>query len=246
MTAALLLAAALNAAPPQGGVLPGEVAAYDHLLAAQARAADKAFTGSVCDEAQVEVISITPTQVSDRPGLIAWHEKVRVTGCGHSAIENANVGRFGGDPPWQIATGLPGVSIADMTLQRSTLAPAVAQAKIGLSADCQTVSLRDVYLAAKQGDVELYAPGVPPTHVGAGHPAVELPAAALHMVDQLSVADAWMEVWPFEVCGHDRTLGVVFIPLKDHQSTMHIFLPIWQQIEAHGQRAGPVAVSPGE
>jgi len=66
------------------------------------------------------------------------------------------------------------------------------------------------------------------------------------MLDKLSLSEAWMEVWPFNICGHDRTLAVVFIPLKDHTSSLYLFLPVWQQVEAHGPGARPVAVSPAE
>ena len=66
------------------------------------------------------------------------------------------------------------------------------------------------------------------------------------MLDKLALSDAWMEVWPFNICGHDRTLGVVFIPLKDHSASLSLFLPIWQQIEAHGPGARPPAISPVE
>ena len=53
-----------------------------------------------------------------------------------------------------------------------------------------------------------------------------------------------MEVWPFKVCDTDRTLGVLFIPKKDGSSSLFLFLPIWQQVEAHGPGAVPAPVSP--
>jgi hypothetical protein len=242
MFVGLLLAAALVAGPPRGGVLAGEEAAYQAMLAARARAANNAFMNAACDDAKVETIAIQPWRIVDRPDLIVWRARVSVTGCGHSAVENVNIGRLDGSPPWRMTTGLPGTTLADMNLQEHTLPAAVAQARAGLPADCQPVSLNDVYLAARPGDVDLSAPGAPRPKPRVGHPGIALPDAA-GPADKLALSEAWMEVWPFNVCGHDRTLGVVFIPLKNHTESLHVFLPIWQQIEAHGPGAGPAPVS---
>ncbi|HEY5071240.1 MAG TPA: hypothetical protein VII63_04330 [Caulobacteraceae bacterium] len=229
------MAAAIAASPPQGGVLPDERRTYDAMLAAQVRAANNTFTGSACDTAKVEVVSITPWKITDHPEWIVWRERVRVTGCGHSSIENVNMGRMGGTPLWRMTTGLPGESLADMPLQESTYPAAGAEARDDLPPDCQGVTLNDVYVAARAGGVDLLLPGVPLPGVRTGRPAVGLPETARPFLDKLALSDAWMEVWPFEVCGHDRTLGVVFIPLKDQSATVHLFLPIWQ----HGPGARP-------
>jgi len=241
MTLGLLLAAGVMTSPPQGGVLPGEQVEYDAMVATQARAANKTFSGSGCDDARIEVVSITPAQISDHPDLIVWREKVRVSGCGHSAVENLNVGRLGGRPPWRITTGLPGYSLADMNLQSSTFPAAAAQAKAGLPADCQAESLADVYVAARPGGVDIVLPGAPARAPVGGRPTVTIQGTTMPL-DKLQLSGAWMEVWPFEACSHDRTLGVVFIPLKDGTASQYLFLPVWQQIEAHGPGARPAAV----
>jgi hypothetical protein len=111
------MAVAIAASPPRGGVLAGETAQYEALVAAQVRAADKAFTESDCPGSKLEVVSSIPAKAADHPEVIIWREKVRVTGCGHSSIENINIGRVGGDPPWRMKTGLPGETYADMNLQ---------------------------------------------------------------------------------------------------------------------------------
>jgi hypothetical protein len=244
MPTALFLAAALSAAIPQGGVLPEEKAAYDILLATQVRAANDQFSGSPCADAKVEVVSVEPWRIVNNPTVIVWRERVRVTGCGHSAIENVNAGRVGGSPPWRMTTGLPGTSLADMTLQGATLPAAVTQAKAGLAADCQSISLKDVYVAARPGGVDFALPGSPAAQPRKGHPGITLPDTAKPMLDKIDLSAAWMEVWPLTICGHDRTLGVVFIPLKDRSAIAPLFLPIWQQIEAHGPGAIPAPVSP--
>jgi hypothetical protein len=205
------------------------------MLATEARAANKKFTGSACDNAKVEVVSITPWQITNHPEWIVWREKVRVAGCGHTSNENVNVGRLGGTPPWRMTTGLPGVSLADMTLQESTYPAALAQARDGLPADCQAATLSDVYVAARAGGVDLFLPGVPLPEARNGRPALGLPETAKPFLDRLDLSGAWMEVWPFEVCGHDRALGVVFIPLKDQSARLHLFLPVWQ----HGPGSRP-------
>ena len=237
--AALAAATALAATPPPGGVLPGEQAAYDAMVAEQARAA-AAMWGGPCADTEVAVVSSTPVKITDHPDLAAWREKVRVSGCGQSAVENLSVGRLGGSPPWKITFGLPGDSFADMRLQQSTLPAALAQVRPGLPADCRVAKLGDVYLAARPGGVEILAPGAtddgrsPP-----GRPRVTLPDSMASMSARLDVSKAWMEVWPLSVCGRDRTLGVVFIPLKVAAESATLFLPIWQQIEAHGPDARP-------
>jgi hypothetical protein len=241
MSVGLILAAAISASLPTGAVLPTEQATYDAQLATAARAADTTFAGSVCDGARVEVVSIAPWEVLDHPGLIVWRERVRVTGCGRSSIENVNVGRFGGDPPWRMTTGLPGESLADMTLQQSTFQAAAAEARTGLPADCQGHALGDIYVAARPGGVDITPAGVAPPPQRNGHPSVTLPDSPQFSSEKLSPAGAWMEVWPFTFCGHDRTLGVVFIPLKDQNASLYLFMPVWQQIEAHGPGARPAA-----
>jgi len=242
MSAGLLLVAALTTLPPQGGVLLGEAAAYDAMLASQARAANNVFAGSACADAKVEVVSIRPWKIADHPDLIVWREKVRVTGCGHTTIENINIGRVGGSPPWRMTTGLPGDSLADMSLQASTFPAATAEARTGLATGCQSVFLSDVYLAALPGGVDVLPPGAPTPHAH-GRPTIGLPDTAKPMLDKFALSEAWMEVWPFNMCGHDRTLGVVFIPMKDHSASVYLFLPIWPQIEANGPGARPAAVT---
>jgi len=244
MSAGLLLAAALTASIPQGGVLPGEAAAYDAMLASAARSANDSFAGSACPDARVEVVSISPVRIADQPKLVAWRDKVRVSGCGKAAIQNVNIGRVGGSPPWRMSTGLPGESLADMNLQASAFQAAAAQARTGLGAECQSLSLNEVYLAALPGGIDVSPPGVRAPQPRAGRPAIGLPEAYRPMLGKLALSDAWMEVWPFEICGNDRTLGVVFIPLKDHSASAYLFLPIWQSIKEDGPDARPAAVSP--
>jgi hypothetical protein len=242
----LLLAAAVVAVPPQNGVHPDERAAYDALLDGAARAADKTFSGAACDDAKVEVVEIIPWKITDHPDLVVWKERVRVTGCGHSSIENINVGRVGGAPPWRMSTGLPGESLADMTLQQSTLTDAAAAAREGLPSDCQARSLGDIYVAARPGGMDISPAGAAPPAYRKGRPQVTLPETANPMLDKLDLAEGWMEVWPFKFCGNDRMLGVVFIPLRDRTASIHLFLPVWQQIEAHGAGARPAAAPPDQ
>lgn len=236
--AAAVLAAA---SPPPGGVLPAEQSTYDVMLTEQAQTADAMFNGSRCHDAKVNVVALTPWKITDHPDLIVWREKVRVTGCGRTSVENVNVGRFGGSPPWRITSGLPGDSLADMNLQQSTYPAAVAQARQGLDASCE-VQLRDVYIAARSGEVDVRQPGANASKSRKGQPQIVLPDNIEPYLDTLDLSSAWMEVWPFQVCDRDRTLGVVFLPRKDRAASLSLFLPIWPQIEAHGPGARPAAV----
>jgi hypothetical protein len=238
MLSVLAAVALASATLPAGGVLPTEQAAYDTMLAQQARAADATFSGSPCDDAKIDVTAVVPGKIADRPDLIVWRVKVRVVGCGRASTENVNVGRFGGSPPWRMTTGLPGDSLADMNLQQSALPSAAAQARQGLDAGC-SVRLADVYVAARSGGVDVIPPGGAATQSHNGHPQITLPENAQPYLADLDLPNAWMEVWPLKVCDKDRTLGVVFIPRKDRTASLFLFLPVWQQIEAHGPGARP-------
>src|SRR5580698_123401 len=158
MISLVVAATVLAVMPPAGGVEVSEQAAYDQMLAAQARGADKMYAGSACGTSKVEVVSITPWKITDHPDLVVWRERVRVTGCGRSSIENVNVGRLGGSPPWKMVSGVPGESLAEMNLQSSAYPAAVENARQGFAADCR-VSLADAYIAALPGDADVELPG---------------------------------------------------------------------------------------
>jgi hypothetical protein len=55
----------------------------------------------------------------------------------------------------------------------------------------------------------------------------------------LDLTKAWAEVWPFTLCGQDRTSLVVFMPLRQGGQSFYLFLPVWEQILAHGPGARP-------
>jgi hypothetical protein len=239
----IIAAAAIVTALPPGGVLANEQPAFQEMLAKQARAADAAFAGSSCEDANVEPISIMPWKIDEHPDLVVWREKVRVTGCGRTAIENINVGRLGGSLPWRMTNGLPGDTLAEMPLQQNTLPAAIAKAREGLDATCKS-QLADVYIAARPGQMDVVAPGATPSLREAWRPRIDLPDNLNPLLALLDLPNAWMEVWPFTVCGRDRTTGVVFIPKKDRTASLYLVLPVWHQIEAHGAGARPAAAPP--
>lgn len=241
MPIGLLIAAAVAASPLQGGVLPGETNRYDAMVAAEARAADRRFSGEACPDATVEMVSTAEAKLIDNPRLVAWRQRVRVTGCGHSSVENISVARSGDEPPWRMAAGLPGETYTDTILQGTVYPAAFAQAKIGVADDCKTETLGDIYVAARPGNLDVAAPGAAPVTASRDRPMVSLPATLEPLRDKLALGAAWLEVWPFAACGHDRTLGVVFIPLKDQSKSLYLFIPIWRQVDANGavQRPSP-------
>jgi hypothetical protein len=107
-------------------------------------------------------------------------------------------------------------------------------------------TLSDVYIAARPGGMDVLPPGAPHSQVYQGRPGITLPDTFAPILDQLALPRAWMEVWPFEACGHDRTLGVVFVPLKDQAKTLFLFIPVWQQVDASGSIQRPKPASPEE
>ncbi|MFT4252828.1 MAG: hypothetical protein QM608_10110 [Caulobacter sp.] len=238
----MFVAAALAVAgPPPGGVLPAEQAAYDAMIAEQAKIADARFNGSRCDDAQVEVVAVRPWKITDHPDMIVWRVKARITGCGRTAVENLSIGRFEGAPPWRMAGGLPGNSLVEMDMQEDLYRAAVAEVRKGLDAGCET-RLADVYVAAKPGDLSVALPGARRPEPSKGRPGIVLPESLLPYVDALDLKGAWVEVWPFQVCGRDRTLGVTLLPEKNRRGALPMFMPIWIEVEAHGPRARPPPV----
>ena len=244
MSTVLLFAAALAVATPPGGVLPDEKAAFDAMVSAQALAAFATFSGGACDEAQVEPLSVAPVKIADKPELVVWREKLRVTGCGRSAVENLNIARVGGAATWRMTFGLPGETLTDMQLQGSAFPAALAQARVDLPADCQALKVKDIYLGARPGGMDVAPPDAPIPGGDATRPKVVLPGDVAPIVDKLKLSAAWMEVWPIELCGHDRTQAVVFIPMRDEPQALYIFTPIWRGVAADGPGALPKAAPP--
>ena len=237
MIAGYVFAAALSALP-EALVHADEVATYEALLVKTAHDADAAFAGSPCPDAAIEHELRQPVKIGDRPDLAAMRERMKVTGCGRTTNHNVNVVRFGGSPPWRMAVGLPGESLADMALQQSTWPSAMTQVRVGLPSDCNGQRLQDVYVAARPGHVDVPPPGAKGATTP-GHFSLQLPPNVEAQRDNLDLTRAWVEVWPFTVCGKDRTLGVAFIPLRGQSKSAYLFLPIWPMIEAQGPGARP-------
>jgi hypothetical protein len=233
----LLAAAAVTTAPSPEGVHSDERAAYGALLEQQALAADAQFSGA-CPGAKTEHVSTQPWKVADQPNLPVWREKVRVTGCGHTAIENINVARVGGAPPWRLVYGLPGDSLlVDIQAQQAAVATALSNAREGLPADCSGFAFADIYIAAHPGKVTFTTVGNPQT--GKRGIVIGLPPEVEARRADLDLDKAWAEVWPIKLCGRDRTTMVAFIPGRVGKEGFPLFMPVWHQIEAHGEGARP-------
>ncbi|MBV9994871.1 MAG: hypothetical protein JO127_06630 [Caulobacteraceae bacterium] len=246
MLIGLILAAAAVAAPPTDAVRPEERPAYEAMLAVKAREAERTYSGSACESAKVRRLGAQlVVSVADHPELMLWRERVKVSGCGRSSIQNINVGRTGGSPPWRMAAGLPGDSLADMTLQQNAYPAAITEARASVPSGCRHQALTDVYIAARPGGVDVSLPDAPAAAANGARPFVKLPDSAKELAPKLDLAQAWMEVWPFQFCGRDRTLEVVFVPIRDQSTSLYLFLPVWRQIEAQGPRARPVPAPGG-
>jgi hypothetical protein len=234
-----LAAAASLVAPPTNAVHADELATYETLLTKQALDADTNFGGSPCSNALVEHVSTDAVKIEDHPDLPVLLERLKVTGCGRTSVQNIHVGRFGGSPPWQMVEALPGESLADMNLQGSTFPAAVAQARVELPANCKGQQLADIYVGAWPGHVNAVPPGSQVPVASPGSIGVQLPASFEAQRNNLNLSAAWMEVWPIKLCGKNRTTGIVFIPLRDQVASLYMFLPIWRQMRDHGDGAKP-------
>jgi hypothetical protein len=235
----LLFAAALSVATPPGGVQADEAAAFEAMVRTHVLAADETFSGSSCADTKLEPVAVTPVKIGGQPEIVAWRQKVRATGCGRSVVHNLNIARVGASPPWRMTTGLPGDTLTDMQLQGSSVPSALAAAKVDLPPSCQSTKMREVYIGARPGGLDIFAPGEAIESGNEHRPKISLPDAAASMVGDMEFAKAWMEVWPFELCGQDRTLAVVFIPLRDQRRTYFLFTPIWRLVQTEGPGAMP-------
>ncbi|THD80969.1 MAG: hypothetical protein E7812_06070 [Phenylobacterium sp.] len=235
MLAALALAGTLTGAT----VHPNEVGAYEAQLTKQASETAENFAGAPCADVTIKRLSSQAVKINDHPEVPALREKLAVAGCGHSLTVNVNVGRMAGAPPWLMVAGLPGETLADMTLQQSAWPAAVTQARVELPEGCTGQRVDDVYVAARPGHVDAPAPSAPAGHHGAGWFNLRLPETVESQRQSLDLSKAWVEIWPIELCGQDRTTGVVFIPLRGRPASAYIFLPIWRQIAEHGLGARP-------
>lgn len=247
-TALLIVAAVAGQAPGAAPVmvLPGERPTYEALLAREARAADARFAATTCPDAAVQLIETRPITIASQPDFAAAIERVKVTGCGRSTIENLHVGRFGGSPPWRMVASLPGDSIAEISLQESAAPQALAEARVELPPECVGASLGETYVAAWPGKVDLGPVDAAPPRAGARRLRVQLPPNLEPQRQTLDPARAWAEVWPLNLCGHDRTTMVVFLPLREQPYSVMLFMPVWRDILAHGPGARPAHAPPGD
>jgi hypothetical protein len=244
MLPGLILAVTVMSSPSLSVVGRDERGAYETMLAKQARDADTRFAGSPCDDAAVATLSTKVVKIPENPRIPVLQEKVSVKGCGRSTVQNITVVRFGGSPPWRMAATLPGDSLADMQLQQGVWPKLVAQAQLDLPANCQDQRVGNAYVVARPGQVDAPLPGAPPPVAAAGHIGLRLPGNLEAEREKLDLTKAWMEVWPLQLCGHDRTTGVIFIPMHGQTSSAYLFLPIWRQIEQRRAVALP-AHAPG-
>jgi len=232
---AALIAVAI-AAPPAKVVHPAERAAFEALLRTTALDADAKYGGvPICAEAKVEPVSVQLVNVDGHPDIAAVRARVRVTGCGRSTLQNVDAIRLAGSPPWRMAAAVPGDSLADPGLQQNLWPILLAEAGADLPKGCQTHALDDVYVAARPGQVALPAPGeaIPQP----GHINVRLAPQQEAERDKLDVAKAWIEVWPLKMCGLDRTVAIVLIPLRDKAAVFHLEIPMWKIVQERGRTA---------
>jgi hypothetical protein len=235
----LLLAGAV-ATPEPVLVRPDERAAYQPLLDETAYAAFRMFQGD-CKDVVAQHVSTTPIRIGDRPDLAAATVRVKVTGCGRSAVENLHVVRMGGAPPWKMVFGLPGESNASFPLQQSSLQQAAVAAHVDLPAGCKGQRLDDVYVTAWPHNILFPKPGeqAPPPAARGGRPVANLPPQLEAERDKLDLDGAWSEYWPLAFCGQDRSLIITFIPLREGGNSVFFAAPVWKIIAERGPGARP-------
>jgi hypothetical protein len=238
------LIAVVLAGLPATVVHPAERAAFEAMLRLTALGADAKYGGApICTEATVEPVSVDLIDIGGHPDIAAAHARVKVNGCGRSSVQNVSVARVAAGPPWLMAAAAPGDSLADPALQNDLLPILLAEGSAEVPKTCQSQELGNVYVAARPGHVLLPEAGaLAPSP--AGTISVPLsPQAEAHR-SELDVSKAWIEVWPLKMCGLDRTLAVVFVPLRDKSGVFHAELRLWKIVQEHGLAAMPPPAPP--
>ena len=185
------LVTGLSARPP--ALTGGDARAYAAWLHQRTLVADRAFGAPPCPAAEVRSVLGRPLQPGEvapwsgtRQGWSgpAFFERVRLTGCGRTAVQNFQVTRLrrGG---WEAMGTLPG-ELLSSPRQQTELTPALA-----------TVILNGAPALPCRSSEALRSM----TH-GEGR-VLSQPSAA---------GGAWTERWPVRACGVDRTVDVTFAP----------------------------------
>jgi hypothetical protein len=232
MVVAALVAVALTL-PSERVVRPAERSAFEAMVRMTALGAEAKYSGApICASANVEALSSEVAKIPGHPDVGALHERVRVSGCGRSSVQNVNVIRFASRPPWRMAAALPGDSLADLGLQQTLWPIVLAEAGEAVPKECQGSELNDVYVAARPGHVALPAPGEPSPGQKNGNVNIRLAPQVEAERDKLDVSKAWIEVWPLKMCGLDRTQAILLIPLRDKAAVFHLEIPVWKMTTA--------------
>jgi hypothetical protein len=211
------------------------------LLRTTALGAAAQFGGAqICAEANVEPLSVDLVDIEGHPDVDVALARVRVSGCGRISVQNVSVVRAAGTTPWQMAATAPGDSLADPRLQSHLWPILLAEAGVDVPESCQNHGLEDVYVAARPGHLLLPRAGARPLAPSPpGTISVPLPLEDEAYRSELDVSKAWMEVWPLKMCGLDRTIAVVFVPLRDKSGIFHAEIPLWRIVQEHGPAAMP-------
>ena len=214
MVLALLLSGSPVAA--SGLVRAGEAARYEAAVTAEARGAFGRYGGAPCPDARVALASPRPVRIAGRADIRAAVQPTRVTGCGRVSLQSVNVLREAGDPPWRLASTLPGVSLADPALQQRALLSVAARARETTGAPCASPTVGDIRIAAPPGALWLKGRRESTPRPKARNLVVlPMPAAVAARRASLNLSQAWMELWPLGWCGAVRETAVAFIPRRD-------------------------------
>lgn len=212
---------------PQGGtvVLSGEEAAFAARVKSVAIDAVAAFTGEACPAATVTPIRSLPAGVEsgNLSNFPVSLERVRVEGCGRSTIQNVMAARKPIPETWELVSEYPGETrMAPNHINAYT--PQMWTAVYDdLSPDCGRPRLDDTYVAANPGQV-----GLDGDNSGPGK-RISMSDPLIDRTPDLDRDGAWVEVWMFRVCGHNRPLGLVLVPSRNGGLAMRT-MPIWTMI----------------
>ena len=218
---------------------PANQAAYKARLHAEAVKAESAFSLSPpCPEAAISAAAPRVRDAGARPEGYqdkAAYESVAVRGCGRTMRVNLSLTPRNDYGDWFVVRQLPGESPADPGAQTRALIEVLQLIRSNTSAQCSTLlgesmSMGDIVIENPKGGVQFVLQGRrarPPRNPRLGDTVITVRDAAL--LRQLSSAQAWRERWPLTACGEDRTVLVLFAPIRSQPGAFVTWAaPAWR------------------
>lgn len=214
-------------------------AAYKARLTAQVVAAESVF--SLSEPCPTAEISAPRPRVTDGtvhpPGYrdTVAYESVRFRGCGRTMRVNLALTPRQDYGDWYPVRQLPGAGLADPGVQTRALIDVLALIQSTAPGQCsmelgKTLAIGDIAVESPKGTVRFVLQGRrPPSQRNLRYREALVTVTEAALAEALDDRQAWRERWPLSACGQDRTVVVLFAPLKAQGAGLVIKVsPAWR------------------